>query len=833
MATTNIGRVTPIWRGFYSAATTYELNDIVIDTAGSVWWHKSGELTTGVIPEAGEIWDAVIDMSIFSELIQAAITTAQTALEAAQAAVAEVTADTERAETAADNAENSAAAASESAAGVGAYAQAAEQAKNAAQTAASQAAASASSAGASATSAGSSAQTAEAAKTAAQTAATQAAGSAETASGAAAVVEQKKTEAIAAIEAKGEEVLESIPEDYTELSGDVGELKIQINDLFLGTVDLTSSLENGYYVTNQATGETVPTTKLSSNSDKCGIFSCKKGDVFTITGKGGSSNRTWAFTDTEYKMLSKAGGSASVSNLEKTATQDGYFFFNSESNQNPSVKKTSLFVKTDKTLTEAGVPADAKAVGDRFDLVNITNPYDLAWFYGELSSSNHLTYNDKGLVTYNTIHVQAGSSISISSGNKFNAYIAYDDGTTGYKNFNTSAFAVSKSGKLRIAVGNSGGTSINNMAVLDTLTLDLIVKKEDLPVSAFVRNGSMIGNPPTSDYIGQHTDTSGFNQTTDYATAIAPWRDLPTDASGYIAETDLGAIYEDGSHQYKYTLTPPNRSISGKVLPHVFITTSLHGHEKSATYGLLYLIQDMLEHSTDDPTLFYLRNYVRFTILPMANPYGWDANSSFGTHGGIRHNENGVNLNRNFGTSAWSNYDDDPDYTTPDEYNYRGTAQFSEAETKNIKSALIATHNDISLLVDIHTYGTDTTTAISITYVSANKDNAEAMKNLTVAFDQYLCGIKNHMDEVYGVDLGLSQVYGSAAIDNAVNMTMQDYGYDACRVPSMTLEVPCGSTNGYLGTQLSKYSADTIKLCGEMIGNMICKALWYINQATD
>ena len=225
MATNDIGRVTPIWRGFYSAATAYELNDIVIDQAGSVWWHKGQTITTGTAPAAGETWAAVIDMSVFSGLIQAAITTAQTALAAAQEAVAEITADTERAETAAENAEASALSASESAASVGAYAQAAEEAKNAAQTAASQAAASASSAGASASSAGSSAQAAEASKTAAQTAASQAAGSAETASGAAAVVEQKKAEALAAIEAKGEEVLESIPADYTELSGDVNDLK--------------------------------------------------------------------------------------------------------------------------------------------------------------------------------------------------------------------------------------------------------------------------------------------------------------------------------------------------------------------------------------------------------------------------------------------------------------------------------------------------------------------------------------------------------------------------------------------------------------------------------
>ena len=229
MATNDIGRVTPIWRGFYSDAAQYELNDIVLDADRTVWWHKGHEITVGTAPAEGDVWGAVIDMGVFGASIREAIETAQAAVAAAQEAVAEVTADTERAETAADNAEISAQNAATSAADVGAYAQAAEAAKNAAQTAASQAAASASSAGASAASAGSSAQAAETAKTAAQTAANQAAGSAETASDAAAVVEQKKAEALAAIEDKGEEVLESIPEDYTELSGDVGELKTQLN----------------------------------------------------------------------------------------------------------------------------------------------------------------------------------------------------------------------------------------------------------------------------------------------------------------------------------------------------------------------------------------------------------------------------------------------------------------------------------------------------------------------------------------------------------------------------------------------------------------------------
>lgn len=135
MATNDIGRVTPIWKGFYSAATAYELNDIVIDANGSVWWHKGQEITTGVNPAAGDTWAAVLDMAVFSGLIQAAIITAQTAVQNAQAAESGIASDVQRAETAAGNAETYAQNAQSSAANVGAYAQAAEAAKTVAQTA--------------------------------------------------------------------------------------------------------------------------------------------------------------------------------------------------------------------------------------------------------------------------------------------------------------------------------------------------------------------------------------------------------------------------------------------------------------------------------------------------------------------------------------------------------------------------------------------------------------------------------------------------------------------------------------------------------------------------
>ena len=120
MATNDIGRVTPIWRGLYNAATAYELNDIVIDAGGSVWWHKGQEITTGTAPAAGDVWAAVIDMGVFASEIQAAIATAQAAVAAAQAAETGVDADVRRAETAAGNAETYAQNAQTSAADAGA-----------------------------------------------------------------------------------------------------------------------------------------------------------------------------------------------------------------------------------------------------------------------------------------------------------------------------------------------------------------------------------------------------------------------------------------------------------------------------------------------------------------------------------------------------------------------------------------------------------------------------------------------------------------------------------------------------------------------------------------
>ncbi len=112
MATMDMGRVTRIYQGDYSAEAAYELNDIVTYTDGSVYWHYSRETTTGVDCTDSSVWALVIDSSGIPAMVaaaQAAQTAAQTAQSASETAKS-------GAETAATNAGSYAASASENAA---------------------------------------------------------------------------------------------------------------------------------------------------------------------------------------------------------------------------------------------------------------------------------------------------------------------------------------------------------------------------------------------------------------------------------------------------------------------------------------------------------------------------------------------------------------------------------------------------------------------------------------------------------------------------------------------------------------------------------------------
>ena len=172
--------------------------------------------------------------------------------------------------------------------------EAAVSAKGAAESAQTEANASASAATEAALAAGNAAQTATTQAGAASDSATAAAASAASVSGVVQEVTAAKTEAISAIETKGAETLDSIPDDYTELSGDVDDLKSAISyDIAEITVDKGTLVADEYV--KFETGEFLPyggwsrtgylpcgkytQIKLSANMQYCAYYDSEHGYV--------------------------------------------------------------------------------------------------------------------------------------------------------------------------------------------------------------------------------------------------------------------------------------------------------------------------------------------------------------------------------------------------------------------------------------------------------------------------------------------------------------------------------------------------------------------------
>lgn len=173
----------------------------------------------------------------FAELMASYATVAEEAAEsAAEAAASAEAAGTSEAHAAssAASAGQSATSAGNSAASASGSAVQAQSSATAAGQSATQAAGSATAAGNSATAAAGSASQAAASETAAGASATAAAGSATSASGSATAAAGSATEADASAD-RAQEILDSIPEDYSEMSEDVADLKSAFEEFPEGT----------------------------------------------------------------------------------------------------------------------------------------------------------------------------------------------------------------------------------------------------------------------------------------------------------------------------------------------------------------------------------------------------------------------------------------------------------------------------------------------------------------------------------------------------------------------------------------------------------------------
>lgn len=132
----------------------------------------------------------------------------------------------------------------------------------------------------------------------------------------------------------------------------------------------------------------------------------------------------------------------------------------------------------------------------------------------------------------------------------------------------------------------------------------------------------------------------------------------------------------------------------------VLLSSGMHTYELPSSFGLARWVKDFMESS--DSVFQYLRQNVQFSIIPIVNPWGWNQTpqKKYG-------NVHGVNPNRNFDNwdNAWADFPEySPDPASPNynEWNVKGSAPFSEAETK-ILCDWLKTNTDAEFWIDCHT----------------------------------------------------------------------------------------------------------------------------------
>ena len=358
----------------------------------------------------------------YAEQAEEAAGEAQGAEEAAQRAETAQAA----AEAARDRAEAIGAGAAQSAAAAAESAQAAATAKTGAETAQSAAAGSATAAegsagraSQSATAAAGSATAAGTAKTAAETARDAAAGSATAAAGSATAADQSAQAAAASAQA-AEDVAESIPADYSQLSDDVSGLKSALTT-FTGNSVLT--IIKGYYITTNDT--TYDLTSPVQNGGYCyAVVDVSPGDKFTITGKGGSAPRLWAFGDAVGNILDpRADANKTETDFVLVAPSNATkLILNSYQNVNPVFYAGDLVVNrldaTDQKIdnVEAALNTKIDSINSEFDTITTTTPNinDEVYEYGRFNVAG-AEYQDSqassAFRTKNYIRVIGGKTV--------------------------------------------------------------------------------------------------------------------------------------------------------------------------------------------------------------------------------------------------------------------------------------------------------------------------------------------------------------------------------------------------------------------------------------
>ncbi|MDC7739773.1 DUF2817 domain-containing protein [Bacillus sp. FF-1] len=161
---------------------------------------------------------------------------------------------------------------------------------------------------------------------------------------------------------------------------------------------------------------------------------------------------------------------------------------------------------------------------------------------------------------------------------------------------------------------------------------------------------------------------------------------LDTISHPYLSSQSLGKD-QSGQYDVKFYKYEP-RGFQQTV----YIIGAIHGWEDFGPYAIVQLLKILTGSEAQlPPQLKNIKEKVRILTIPIVNPWGMYQNPK------KRQNSNGVDLNRNFNWNWASNKTGQPW-----DYDYKGTAPFSEKESQYVKKVFDDYKGKISAFIDIH-----------------------------------------------------------------------------------------------------------------------------------
>ena len=229
----------------------------------------------------------------------------------------------------------------------------------------------------------------------------------------------------------------------------------------------------------------------------------------------------------------------------------------------------------------------------------------------------------------------------------------------------------------------------------------------------------------------------------------------------------------DESNTYdvvEYVFTPKNYSRT------VMLSSGMHTPELPAEFGLAYFMKYVMEKNS--PDFKWLRDNVRFKIVPLIQPWGFNQNP-------LKYeNVNGVNINKNWDVDhVWT-----PDHAFGGAGS-NGEAPYSEAETRNLVKWINENAFKADLWIDCHTDSQGQGNGSRFHYVtgSTNSNITKRIQNAQKRMTQAYIAAGFFDENAPGIQVSVAGA--SAAGFTAKHKYAQQY----CGIPGLMIEQYTGN----------------------------------------